>query len=189
MPRQNKKYKDIPYSDKLIENYLKIIKENPNLSLKQIADKMGCSYATVKSLKSHLSKTKIVPHAYTPSYPEEKEEEEKEETIKKLKEENEELKEQIKTYEDQIKRTNLEIIKKITFLEPLLIEEKQKINELELKIQNTYDYKERLFLTERLSEHKLNYAKLLKELETLKSFLKSKSNVYAKKFIYGVDNP
>jgi chromosome segregation ATPase len=129
-----------------------------------------------------------VPHAYTPEeYPEEKEEEN--ETISKLKEENEELKEQVKNYEEQIKRTNLEIIKKITFLEPLLIEEKQKINELELKIQNTYDYKERLFLTERLSEHKLNYAKLLKELETLKSFLKSKSNVYAKKFIYGVDNP
>jgi chromosome segregation ATPase len=186
MPRQNKKYKEIPYSDYFIEKYIKIIKENPNLSLREIADKMGCSYATVKSLKSHLIKAKIMPHSLTPEMYPEKEEEE---TIEKLKEENEELKEQIKTYEDQIKRTNLEIIKKITFLEPLLSEEEQKINELESKIQNTYDYKERLFLTERLREHKLNYAKLKKEIEILKSFLKSKSNVYAKKFIYGVDNP
>ena len=169
MPRQFKKYANIPYSDNLIDNYLKIIKENPRLTTKEIAKKLNCSYQTIKNLRSHLSKAKIVPHAYTPEeYPEENE------TIEKLKEENEELREQIKTYEDQIKRTNLEIIKKMTFLEPLLSEEEQKINELESKIQNTYDYKERLFLTERLREHKLNYAKLKKELETLKSFLKSK---------------
>jgi chromosome segregation ATPase len=188
MPRQFKKYANIPYSDNLIDNYLKIIKENPRLTIKEIAKKLNCSYQTIKNLRSHLIKAKIMPHAYTPEeYPEEKEEEN--ETIKKLKEENEELKEQIKTYEEQIKRTNLEIIKKITFLEPLLNEEEQKINELELKIQNIYDYKERLFLIERLKEHKINYAKLKKEIEILKSFLKSKSNVYAKKFIYGVDNP
>ena len=174
MPRQTKKYMEIPYSDTLIEDYLKIIKENPRLTTREIAKKLNCSYQTIKNLRSHLLKAKIMPHSLTPEMYPEKEEEEKEETIKKLKEENEELKEQIKTLQNQINYANFEIIKRITFLEPLLNEEEQKINELELKIQNTYDYKERLFLIERLREHKLNYAKLKKEIETLKSFLKSK---------------
>jgi DNA-binding Lrp family transcriptional regulator len=180
----NKKYENIPYADSLIENCLKIIKQNPNITNSQIAKKLNKSPSTIHRLLTYMRKEgmlpsikKVVPHAYTPEeeeYPEIEEEEKENETIEKLKEENEELREQIKTYEDQIKRTNLEIIKKMTFLEPLLSEEEQKINELESKIQNTYDYKERLFLTERLREHKLNYAKLKKELETLKSFLKSK---------------
>jgi chromosome segregation ATPase len=108
MPRQNKKYKDIPYSDNLIENYLKIIKENPNLSLKQIADKMGCSYATVKSLKSHLIKAKIMPHSLTPEmYPEKEEGEEdyKDEIIEKLKDEIETLREII--YRQSIEKNML----------------------------------------------------------------------------------
>jgi DNA-binding Lrp family transcriptional regulator len=189
MPRQFKKYANIPYSDNLIDNYLKIIKENPRLTTREIAKKLNCSYQTIKNLRSHLLKAKIVPHSLTlkEEYPEEKEEEN--ETIKKLKEENEELKEQIKTLQNQINYANFEIIKRITYLEPLKIVLEQKINEYELKLQNTYDYKERLFLKEELKEYKLNYAKLIKELEILKSFLKSKSNVYAKKFIYGVDNP
>jgi len=169
MPRQFKKYANIPYSDNLIDNYLKIIKENPRLTTKEIAKKLNCSYQTIKNLRSHLSKAKIVPHAYTPEeYPEENE------TIEKLKEENEELKEQIKTLQNQINYANFEIIKRITYLEPLKIVLEQKINEYELKLQNTYDYKERLFLKEELKEYKLNYAKLIKELEILKSFIKSK---------------
>jgi DNA-binding Lrp family transcriptional regulator len=179
-----KKYENIPYSDSLIEDCLKLIKQNPNITNSQIAKKLNKSPSTIHRLLTYMRKEglipslkKVVPHAYTPEeeeYPEIEEEEKENETIEKLKEENEELREQIKTYEDQIKRTNLEIIKKMTFLEPLLSEEEQKINELESKIQNTYDYKERLFLTERLREHKLNYAKLIKELEILKSFIKSK---------------
>jgi DNA-binding Lrp family transcriptional regulator len=180
----NKKYENIPYADSLIEDCLKIIKQNPNITNSQIAKKLNKSPSTIHRLLTYMRKEgmlpsikKVVPHAYTPEeeeYPEIEEEEKENETIEKLKEENEELREQIKTYEDQIKRTNLEIIKKMTFLEPLLSEEEQKINELESKIQNTYDYRERLFLIERLKEHKINYAKLKKELETLKSFLKSK---------------
>jgi transposase len=177
MPRQFKKYANIPYSDNLIENYLKLIKENPRLTTKEIAKKLNCSYQTIKNLRSHLSKAKIMPHSLTPSYPEEKEEEEKEETIKKLKEENEELKEQIKTYEEQIRGINFELIKKITHIELQKLDLKKRIDDIKLKLQNTNDYKERSILKEDLKIFELDYAKLEKELEILKSFLK---NVYAK---------
>jgi Mn-dependent DtxR family transcriptional regulator len=173
-----KKYKKIPYSDDLVEDCLKLIKNNPNITNSQIAKKLNKSPSTIHRLLTFLRKEGLIPSLKKGSasltseeYPEEEEENE---TIEKLKEENEELKEQIKTLQNQINYANFEIIKRITYLEPLLNEEGHKINELELKIQNTYDYKERLFLIERLREHKLNYAKLLKELETLKSFLKSK---------------
>jgi len=181
MPRQKikpyKKYEKIPYSDNLIERFLKEVKENPTLSLSEIAKKLNCSYQTVKNLKSYLTKFKLVPPSLTLKYPEKeyREIEEKEvNEIEKLKEENEELKEKVKTYEEQLNRINLNIINRIAFLEPLITEEEIKIKNLETKIRNEYDYKERLNLIERLQEHKLNYAKLIKEIETLKSFLKSK---------------
>jgi predicted nucleic acid-binding Zn-ribbon protein len=138
---------------------------------------MGCSYATVKSLKSYLKKAKIMPHSLTPKeeYPEEKEEEN--ETIEKLKEENEELKEQIKTYEEQIRGINFELIKKITHIELQKLDLKKRIDDIKLKLQNINDYKERSILKEDLKIFELGYAKLEKELEILKSFLK---NVYAK---------
>jgi hypothetical protein len=172
MPRQFKKYEGIPYSDKLIEEYLKIIKENPRLTSREIAKKLNCSYQTIKNLRSHLIKAKIMPHSLTPSYPEPEKEEH--ETIEKLKEENEELKEQIKTYEEQIKGTNLELIKQITNIELLKLGLEQRINAVKLKLQNTNNYKERSILQDDLKTFELDYAKLIKGLEVLKSFLKSK---------------
>ena len=175
-----KKYENIPYADSLIEDCLKLIKQNPNITTSQIAKKLNKSPSTIHRLLTFLRKEglipslkKVVPHAYTPEE-EEYPEEEENETIEKLKEENEELKEQIKTLQNQINYANFEIIKRITYLEPLKIVLEQNINEYELKLQNTYDYKERLFLKEELKEYKLNYAKLIKELEILKSFIKSK---------------
>ena len=176
-----KKYKKIPYSDDLVEDCLKLIKNNPKITTNEIAEKLNKSPLTISRLLSFLRKEgmlpsikKVVPHAYTPEEEEYPEKEEENETIEKLKEENEELREQIKTLQNQINYANFEIVKRITYLEPLKIVLEQKINEYELKLQNTYDYKERLFLKEELKECKLNYAKLIKELEILKSFIKSK---------------
>jgi chromosome segregation ATPase len=107
MPRQFKKYANIPYSDNLIDNYLKIIKENPRLTTKEIAKKLNCSYQTIKNLRSHLSKAKIMPHSLTSEeYPEEEEEEDyKDEIIEKLKDEIETLREII--YRQSIEKNML----------------------------------------------------------------------------------
>jgi chromosome segregation ATPase len=108
MPRQFKKYANIPYSDTLIENYLKLIKENPRLTSREIAEKLNCSYQTIKNLRSHLIKAKIMPHSLTPKeeYPEEEEEEDyKDEIIEKLKDEIETLREII--YRQSIEKNML----------------------------------------------------------------------------------
>jgi predicted transcriptional regulator len=173
-----KKYNKIPYSDDLIENCLKLIKQNPNITTSQIAKKLNKSPSTIHRLLTYIRQEGLIPSlkkgsaSLTPEeYPEKEEENE---TIEKLKEENEELKEQIKTYEEQIKGINLELIRNITNLELQKIDLEKRINDIKLKLQNTNDYKERSFLKEDLKTFELNYAKLLKELEILKSFLKSK---------------
>jgi hypothetical protein len=50
----------------------------------------------------------------------------------------------------------------------------QRINAVKLKLQNTNNYKERSILQDDLKTFELDYAKLIKGLEVLKSFLKSK---------------
>ena len=97
-----KKYKKIPYSDELIENCLRLIKQNPRITTNEIAEKLNKSPLTISRLFSFLRKEgllpsfkKVMPHTLTlKEYPEEKEEEEdlKDELIEKLKEEIERLK-------------------------------------------------------------------------------------------------
>jgi predicted transcriptional regulator len=155
MPRQNKKYKDIPYSDTLIENYLKLIKENPRLTSREIAEKLNCSYQTIKNLRSHLIKAKIMPHSLTPKeeYPEEEEEEDyKDEIIEKLKDENETLKSiinqltsensflktQLKVNETT-KKNELELSKELTQLKVKVLE--YELKEIEAILKNNDDNK------------------------------------------------
>jgi predicted RNase H-like nuclease (RuvC/YqgF family) len=95
---------------------------------------MGCSYATVKSLKSHLIKAKIMPHSLTPEMYPEKEEGEEDREIERLSFENETLRkenEKLKSIINQLTSEN-------SFLKTQLkVNETTKKNELELSKELT----------------------------------------------------
>jgi predicted transcriptional regulator len=93
-----KKYNKIPYSDDLVEDCLKLIKNNPKITTNEIAEKLNKSPLTISRLISFLRKEgmlpslkKVMPHAYTPEEEEYPEKEEADREIERLTFENETL--------------------------------------------------------------------------------------------------
>jgi DNA-binding Lrp family transcriptional regulator len=117
-----KKYENVPYSDDLIDECLKIIKENPNITPNEIAKKLNKSPLTISRLLSFLRKEglipsfkKVMPHSLTEEYPEKEEEDREIERLafenETLRKENEKLKSLIEklTSENDFLKTQLKV--------------------------------------------------------------------------------
>jgi DNA-binding Lrp family transcriptional regulator len=139
-----KKYENVPYSNGLIDECLKLIKENPRITVNEIAKKLNKSPLTISRLLSFLRKEgilpslkKVVPHSLTlekEMYPEEKEEGKEDREIERLSFENEALRkenEKLKSIINQLTSEN-------SFLKTQLkVNETIKKNELELSKELT----------------------------------------------------
>jgi len=136
-----KKYENIPYSDSLIEDCLKMIKQNPNITTSQIAKKLNKSPSTIHRLLTFLRKEGLIPSLKKGSasltseeYPEEEEEEDyKDEIIEKLKDEIETLREII--YRQSIEKNMLNQRIK-TLMDTKKEKLENEINDLKNKMEN-----------------------------------------------------